>query len=1197
MRQLDIHDFPLDGVRLIEASAGTGKTWTIAGLYLRLLLEKGLGVTDLLVVTFTEAATQELRGRIRQRLRQALVVLEGGSGDDFLQVLLAPYKDQPAIVQQLRDAITRMDEAAVYTIHGFCQRMLSDNAFESGALFEAEFITEVATLRLRVMEDFWRREVAPASPAKVSWVLDNWSSPEKLLKAIAPLLERPVGATRPDADADNAQAAAHYRQLFQALVTGWREHGQDMMALLRGENALKRNESAWREDRLAQLETDMAALLALESAPLALPGTLPLLAAHMISDPANHDKNKLKKGLPVPEHPLFALADELVEAGTRQQSLERASFLLRAAGYVSTQTAALKRDNRLLFFDDLLSSLAAGLRGDGGEALAERIRRRYPVAMIDEFQDTDPQQYTIFSRIYGEPATGANTALFMIGDPKQAIYSFRGADIFTYMQARHDTDPGTSHFTLATNFRSSTALVDSINGLFGNTALAPFLYEGEIDFLPTTAGGKADETPFLLGAAPAAPLKCWLLENSDDKPEDKGRGRARIALGCAIDIASLLAEAGKGRATIGERPVQASDIAILVSNRYQADAVRRELSSLGIGSVFISRDSVFATEEASHFARVLLAVSEPGHATAVRTALATRLFGLTADDIQTLAGDEASWDSHVEQFRGWQALWLKEGFMVMFRDLIRHTELARRLLAAPEGERRLTNFLQLAELAQLASEKSPGLEGVLRWLETARSEPDGDAGEQQLRLESEENLVQVVTIHKSKGLQYNIVYLPFLWDCREENDRQDILLAHDEDTRQLVADLGSAERQHYLALARKERLAEDVRLLYVALTRARYRNVVAWGQLRDADKSALAWLLHPPADYEAGSMVSTMSGMGSQEIREALLAFGRAHGDCLELVPLPGRGDDRLTQATDTPATVATAFRGNAGQAWAMTSFSGLSHAAHDRPWQIDLPDHDQLQDHAEPELPAATDSPFAFPRGAQAGLFLHHVFEQIDFTLAGNGLPEGLVRESLELYGIDWRWQDVVQHWLVDVLNTPLDEEGLMPLAQVGCDQRLVELEFHFPLGGLTAGALNDLLQEYRGRGSQSPALGFAAIRGMMKGFIDLVFTHGGQYFILDYKSNHLGNRLDDYAPRALVRAIADSHYDLQYLVYLVALHRYLSQRLPGYDYDSYIGGVYYLFLRGMASANGNRTGVFHDRPDKSIIERLDKLFIGGGA
>ena len=1193
MQTLQIGTFPLQGIRLIEASAGTGKTYTIAGLYLRLLFEQKRTVSEILVVTFTEAATAELRGRVRKSIYDALQWLEGRAESDELEQLFRPFRGDHDCIQHLRDALARMDEAAIFTIHSFCQRTLTDSAFETGVLFEAEFVGDESEIRQQVCRDFWRREVAGAGTDQAAWVREQWATPDELLGTLGPLIGRPDLVIRPQPDEEGFQAlVARCEALFDAVREGWLGGQDEIRALLDQSPALSRAERNYRQDRLDALYVQMNAFLEAGAALGVLPERIELLTATRLRDPGS-----LKKNQEPPRHECFSQVEDLLEARQAFDRARGARFLALAADYLRTEIERRKQSYRILFFDDLIGKLDQALQAEGGDALARRIRGRYPVAMIDEFQDTDPQQYRIFRRIYPVDAEGG---LFMIADPKQAIYSFRGADIFTYMQARRDTDPDTAHFTLGTNWRSHSRLVSAVNALF-ERAESPFIYDADIPFHPVRPAGKADEEPLTIDGLEPNPLVCWFLpiglSSSRFPTISKERAKGHAAGGCAAEIARLLTRGRQGEAKIAERALEAQDIAVLVRDRFEAATMRDALRTAGVASVYFSRDSVFDSEEARDLAHLLRAVAEPANDRLVRTALATRLMGVPASRIQQLSEDESAWEEVIQRFQVAHRRWNTHGFLPMFHDFLRQQRVIAGLLGREDGERRMTNLLQLAELAHVESVRHPGIDNLLRWLADARANPNGNREEQQLRLESDENLVRIVTIHKSKGLEYPIVFLPFIWSAKEPAKAgvNDPVLCHDEQTGMLIGDVGSADRGVALAGARRERLAEDLRLLYVALTRAKYRCYFTWGKVSQAERSGLAWLLHQARDEASGDLSCNLGSLDDEQIRQDLQAVNPAGEAFLSVEELPSGAWHFRAEEGAQLAARPLEFEGDVHRSFELTSFSGLVLSG-GKDYHVDLPEHDLGVGAAGEVEVLPGHSRFAFPRGAQAGLFMHHLLETIDFPSAGGERLASLVGTRLAEHGFDESWQPVVTGWLTDILDTSLDDAGRLRLRDIPMEHRLVELGFHFPVEGLDPAGLNGLLAASRGEGRRAPSLDFPALSGYMKGFVDLIFEHEGRFYVLDYKSNHLGNTFNSYGRERLEREVVAHHYDLQYLIYTLALHRYLRQRKPGYHYEEHFGGVYYLFLRGMQKENGHRTGVHFDRPGRDLLESLDDRIRGEG-
>ncbi|MGB0467162.1 MAG: exodeoxyribonuclease V subunit beta [Pontibacterium sp.] len=1151
--------FPLNGQRLIEASAGTGKTYTITALYLRLLLGHNpetpvtpLGPEQILVVTFTEAATEELRDRIRARIgeaRQAFLLNQ--SADPFLTALIAETHDRQGAVKLLEMASQQMDEAAIYTIHGFCQRMLKRHAFESGALFETELTQDSQRLLHQAVMDFWRSEIYRMDAAVAPAVLQLWKTPEDLSADLRGFWSTPELQLQPDcADEDLAGLLTTFNQLTGQFKQSWQDNTDDLETLVRDSGVAKKN---YRKDLVPKWL--MAISTFCESDHQAMDKKLLEMMQRFRQSVLDE---KSPKGNP-PVHALFSQLDTLIEARVPVREI----MLTRAFREVHRRFAQHKQLHNLLTFDDLLANLDKALRLDKTGLLADAIRQQFPLALIDEFQDTDPMQYRIFTRIYG----GAEfSGLVMIGDPKQAIYAFRGADIFTYIHARRQVE---APYTLDTNWRSTQAMVDAVNTVF-SSAGAPFIYDEDIQFQSVKAGGKSDKKPLRVAGQPVPAMTLWFAE--DDEPVNRADYLARFARSTAIEIERLLA----GDTTMGDTPLQAGDIAVLVRDRFEAEAVRGALTQLGRPCVYLSnRESVFATQEGQDLLMILQAVQEPQNERFVRAALATALLHLDVETLDRLNHDERAWEAAVSEFTDYQQCWLRLGVLPMLHRMLQRRQLSDVLLGQPEGERRLTDLLHLGELLQGASTEVEGSAGLLRWYVERLSAPNGSAEDQQLRLESDRNLVTLVTIHKSKGLEYPVVFLPYPCSMRESKQA----LYHN-DAGEAVVDLMAADEA--MALAEKERLAEDLRLLYVALTRsvyACYMGVadVKIGRKKDQlKKTALGYLL-----LQAGrALPEALEHLA--ELNSAILVTQPP-----DTLPQP----DLFSAEADIGMTLcARQFEGKIARDWRVTSYSALSRHG-SQAYLPEIPGLDLEVAAEQPDLPEGQQDIFSFPKGARAGTFLHGIFEQIDFPTAGGEPLQGLLEERLALEGYASDWGETLETLVADVLDTELKDDGLR-LRDLSMEDKQVEMEFLLSVKGLNCDDLEQLTKAEDVLSAQAGSLSFERVNGMLKGFIDLVFRHNGRYYVLDYKSNHLGHQREAYSQAAMAQAMIEHRYDLQYQLYTLALHRLLKLRLPDYSYAQHMGGVFYLFLRGMGEGD---KGIFHCRPSETLVQAIDTLFEQG--
>jgi exodeoxyribonuclease V beta subunit len=1201
----DVLGCELQGTQLIEASAGTGKTWTLCALYLRLLLEQRLEVSQILVVTFTNAATAELRERVRSRIVQTLAVHRGlAEGDAFVRDLLHRLRGSAGnddIENRLKLALHSFDEAAIFTIHGFCQRALAELPFSAGLPLTLNLLQDDSPLRLQVVRDFWRRHMAGSalSAALADHLLEKKETPDKLAALLQRRLAKPLARLLwPDALEQALQPAdaLPLQQAFEAARGAWQaERALIVAQVLAGLSSLNKARYSPSTVELAAAQWDI--WLAAGDAPMAIDklDKLKLLAS---------DTLRPNKGQPpIAQHAFYDLAQTLLtlrEAHDNALALQRLALQreLLQEGPQTLQT--LKNAQRLTAFDDMLSNLYRRLVAGDGEALARRLRLRFRAALIDEFQDTDPQQYEIFRRIHGQGVA----PLFLVGDPKQAIYGFRHADLYTYLQAQAAAD---SVRTLARNQRSTAPLITALNGLLGANPQA-FVLPG-LHYREVGIGEKRPASLHDHSGEPRAALQLWRLPQGDDgRPLPKSQARLAAARATAGEIARLLAAARRGEVAIGERALVAGDIAVLVRSHAHGRLMRRALARVGVQSVELSQASIFASADADELARLLAAVLEPARLPLLRAALGTVLLGLDAAELAALADDEAALQQQVARFAGWRALWLERGIGPLLRHLGQAEGVNRRLLARGDGERRLTNFRHLAECLHEAEAEHGTPEALQRWLQAQRNDPRQDDAAQ-LRLESDSHLVQVVTIHKSKGLEYPLVFCPLLWDGRAPASPSGPGREYHDDEGQAVIDmrpLTDAEAKPIKDRIALDKSAETMRLIYVALTRAVHRCHLVVGCY--ANKSGNGESTTESCRSRLNSLAAG-AGMSPQawaahklrpaDIAAAWAALAQQHAPHIGLRPLPAAPQAPLPpQPLDLQRFAALPPPAHIGTGWWIGSYSSLAHGARHEGAALD---HDALPD-PKPQASsdaAADDDILRFPRGAAAGDCLHAVFEHIDFGNAA-GWPTAVMstlqRHAPALGGsqpLVLQAQRVL-NMLQAVLAAPLP--GGLRLAEVATADRRNELEFHLPAHRVEAGALSALLRQAAPAAS-APA--FGRLDGYLHGYIDLVCRHAGRWYVVDWKSNHLGSTAAGYTPAALSQVMDAMGYRLQGLLYALALHRLLRARLPGYEHALHFGGVHYLFVRGLrpgwSADDGAPCGAHFERPSFDLLQRLSALFDGG--
>jgi exodeoxyribonuclease V beta subunit len=1152
---------------------------------------------------------------VRERLVQAAAWFRGEAGfddaDPYLEALAEACEDETArlaAAHRLVLAAETMDEAAIFTIDAWCQRMLREHAFDSGSLFDEELVTDERGLFEDAAHDYWRQHVYPLAGPVLHAMLGCFSDVEALKRACADLVLRAASLERECGDDRMAPLATviaradrERRDLLAGLKAGWPDRIDAMAAWIAAQRACHPkpfNGTKLKDDSLARW---FDALQVWASDPEAHHPDLTEAAWKRLTVAGIEDAFSKDFRADVPD--CFACTADLRTALDTVAPLAHA-VLRHAACHIADRMAELKRRNRQFGFADMLARLKAALEGANGEALRRRILDQFPVAMVDEFQDTSPDQYRIFDLLYRVADNEKATGLFLIGDPKQSIYGFRGADIHSYLAARRAT--AGRHYQLGTNYRSTRQLVAAVNRLFlyaEGDAAHPGYAAGAFRFrkdgenpLPFEAVDAAGRRQELVGVD--GPLQALAVCATGQDDLGAADYREFFAHHCAEHIVALLNDERTGFRD-GEAGtftrLMPADIAILVRDRREAAAVRRALAMRRVASVYLSdQDSVVESDEARDVLRWLQAVANPLDGQLARAAFATGTAALPLAELAVLASDEMAWEARVEQLKNLHQTWQRQGVLAMLRRFIHELGLPAALLGASGGERRLTNLLHLAELLQEASRDLDGEQALIRWF-AEQVEGHGSGGDERvLRLESDAELVKVVTVHKSKGLEYPLVYLPFAVTARktERRNRAFFEVVQEDGARSIDLSLSDAA----LAAADRARIEEDLRLLYVALTRARHflwLGVAAVAGRKKGEnllhESALGYLLAGGDPVPAGALRERW-----ERLREG------TEGIALHTLDAPD-GCTPLRRADVRPELVeAPPFTGRFERDWAVGSFTSLSRHAMAAPTR---PQEENLLEEAEPgtvEAPQADDAPWhRFPRGATPGNFMHEQLEwlaqeghfRLDDEHEGEQLRTRLA-QRIERAGWANRKEDAVA-WLRTLVSTRLPPVGCA-LTDVG--QLLPEMEFWFPSRQLDVGSLDRLCRKRLLAQIARPVLPERQLHGMLKGFTDLVFEHDGRYWVLDYKSNALGPGDAAYTKSAMAIAMAAHRYDVQGAIYLLALHRLLRARLGGeYDPAQQLGGAVFLFLRGIA--NPATHGCYLIEPDPDLLDGLDALLGQGGA
>ena len=1192
MNELDASTFPLAGHKVIEASAGTGKTYTITNLYLRLLLGESktqkrlLRVNEILVLTFTNAATDELRRKIRERIiiaRDLFREPDVVTSDIFLTHLRSVSTNLQADAKVLSAAVQLMDEAAIFTIHGFCARVLNEQPFETGILFDQQQDADTEQLLRLASEDFFRSYIQSLTGSALEIAIGMWPNPEGLVQKIKPIIGRSDIVLVPDYS-DSLAGVHQLEAEIDDLKLLW--ISSEIPSLLRDCGINRRTKTFTRIDVMTEF----------------CKGTSYITDLWENFSTATIAKNLTNTGS-MPNHMIFERISSLVAS---LQLFEQVKIDLwhEATKWMTTRVEQTKANLASLTQDDLLSKVDQAIiqANANNSNFSRSLAKRWPVAMIDEFQDTDGAQYRIFSNIYEDTAS---CSLFMIGDPKQAIYQFRGADIYTYINAKRRVRPEEDLFSLGTNWRSTPGLIRAVNHLFSKPNV--FYNDKDIPFLPVDSPpSKADELLEHNGRK-MTPVEIFTFKR-EGKSINKGDVLRSAMAYTAHEISELLddhSKASEDRST--------PDIAVLVRDRIEMKAAKLALDSRGIRSVYVTQDSVFDTHTASDLLLLLTAAAEPNNVNAIRSALATRLCQNTAAEIDAISQNITVYQTSLAEFQQYHDHWAKLGVAAMIGRLIEDRHLAQKWLSQVEGDRELTNLRHLGELLQNQAATVPGMRALVQWFaDEIQRQNISSQEDRQLRLDTDRELIKLVTMHASKGLEYDIVFIPMSTISARKVQKDSPSLFHDEVANDVdqpgsgfitKAEIGN--NPTHIELSRQETAAENMRLLYVAITRAKQRCYLGIAPLKGASNSPISTLLGLTETLETDTPFTPLNELPTD-------LFSVIDGaDRLASIPEVSV----LSDSSDKPAGIAffpTPIPLPAiNDTWRMNSYTGISRLLAARGQRSPEPasapaglpgylDDDPVNDSnpVETEKTTTIFDQYHFPKGPKIGVALHDLLENLDFTSASDSWTSRLTR-FVQRVGITQdqsRWVEVLRKWLVNILATDIScltaPDAYFSLKQVAQVNRLNELEFFFPLDSREDPIKLLIDHGYLENDSAQARL---QLKGVMTGYIDLIVEQQGKFYVIDYKSNMLGTDQSSYSQEHIKHHMTTHRYHLQYLIYCVAVNRYLATRIRHYDYDTHFGGVHYLFLRGMQRQTA-LSGVFADRPAKSLIQQLDHCLMNRG-
>lgn len=1117
--QFNATDVALDGSNLIEASAGTGKTYSIAILVLRMLLEKELSIKEILMVTFTKAAVSELEERIRLFVRQAYRTCEGEDIEDATIARIVARAQEQSGTERVRELLNEarlfLDETSVMTIHSFCQQSLSEFAFETDQLFGAEILQDTSALIEQEVNRFWRENVTMLEPALLKALLKVGLCRQMIYEMIGKHLD---GMRYLSYD-------PHKKYSFTQEEQG---------AILENITQAEAVYNAFQSELCAQVERSGEQLRGLcEGNSHARKGVLPTLDDPQAFLALIHSKKEtayIQKLFPEWLEKTER-ASELQEA-VKEASLEAQERILHlATQWTAERIDRFKRENSLLTFNDMIVKLSEALGKTKGERLIAELRKKYKAVFIDEFQDTDRHQYHIF-----RTAFGAETILFFIGDPKQSIYAWRQADLDTYFRASHEVD---HVYSMNQNYRSSKSYIQAMNAFFlPEEGFDTFHFEGDTDgiqYVPVESPDPNRKGRLTYQGDESIPISLFAKANKEEVNQAICR---QIAL--LLEDEEWRIEKGNG-----SRSIRPQDIGVLVRKSAEGKAIQRILGQMGIPAITLDDSRVLQSNEAQYLYYILKALADPNEKS-ISTALLSPITGYGREDILKM-----DLEHELEIFKRYKLQWSKLGLYATLTKFLVDYDVKTKLLANSmvNGERSLTNTLQLIEILQkVQSSRNYGPWELLNWLKRGLEGMRMDGDEYEQRVESDRDAVEIVTIHKSKGLEYNVVFAPGL--DLTLSSRHEFCSFKDESSDQYVYARAADMTDELTDMRQRQEEQENRRLLYVAITRAVYKCYIGRNTFHQFKNSSLSTFLN-------------------HELPADLIRFE-------EPVALPqSYRYSGSSNAVAITSAVAKHFPHQYSD-WRRLSYSSLKK---DLPYifrpstRKDTAGYDQFVFHQ-------------LQKGSLTGNLLHDIFENIDFKkdenwdrVIGHALSRFMPRKK------DGHTQPIRQLLEETLAAKIVTHSSSFTLSDIGREKRLNELEFDFNVQSFSPSALNALSKE------AAPFIINASgqLAGVMNGKVDLFFEHGGKFYILDWKSNYLGDSLSDYEPLRLHEAMTANNYHLQYLIYTVAVMRYLKVRMPEFSYERDFGGVIYLFVRG--TRKDGSTGVYTARPDYQMILELENI------
>ncbi|AWH90350.1 exodeoxyribonuclease V subunit beta [Buchnera aphidicola (Melanaphis sacchari)] len=1159
-QKLNILKIPFGGVNLIEASAGTGKTSTIAFLYLRALLGlnntkhfQNVSVKNILVVTFTNAAKEELYIRIKKSIEELhLSCINKKSTNSIFKLFLDNINNIDEAIKKLEKAKKNINNACIYTIHGFCQDIIKSNTF----FFNKKIIENESSLQLKAVQDFWRYYFYHLPKDIINIIYQYYKTPESLLAKLKSIFFIDSINLKKKFSKKETIIEIHKKNINEINFFK-KEWLNNKLNLLENINQLKLNKRIYNKSNIFRWFKKIECWAKFETKNYDIPDCLKYFSKNFINqnvEKRNQDKIFLN-------NIFFEKINNFLKKNFSLKNI----ILFNAIKKIKFFFQKEKRKKSLLGFNDLLKKLSKKIKKE--KYLKKLMLKKYPITFIDEFQDTDIEQYQIFNTLYDNKNN--KKTLFLIGDPKQAIYSFRGADIFSYLYAKSKIK---KYYYLNTNWRSSKEICSAINYLF-SIPKNPFLLKN-ISFKPVLSCKKNLNLKFKINNITQIAMEFFFKEEKTSRENHQHW----IARQCANQINYWLISAQRGNAIFEKenktRELTADDIVVLVRNKTEAKIIEKALNRVNIMSQFSSLNkSVFHTLDAHELLWILQNILDPTNIYLLRKSITTHIFSkiLLKNQKKEISQKEKFYKV-IEEIYKYQKIWKNIGISYTIKKMVMEYQNSSNDYEIYQNNQKNINFLHIAELLEKKSQKFYQKNTLIRWFEEKILDTQIPKNSECIKYFKTSDVIKINTIHKSKGLEYPIVWIPFGINYSSSQTP----LYHNEKNFKLFFDIDQDKKS--LIKSDKERLAEDIRFLYVSLTRAIYHISMGIGytinqkkknkDYSDIHKSALGYIIQNGKKINYENLLKKLILLDSQpniKVKNQEINFNTSFFNFTKKIYFLSQSPFLFKE------------RNNIFQ---ITSFTKIKKSSIYLPSKLDT---NLLKSSIKKNNKKLTIH--NFPKGINTGLLIHNILKKINFS---EPLKYDLFNIALKKYNLPQKWNDILKNWIKKIIHLKLEPINIK-LSLLNKKKYMKEFEFFLPIKNvLYSQKLNKIIKKFDIISASASQVSFNPLQGILKGVIDLIFIVDKKYYILDYKSNYLGENNESYSSKNIKKEIIKNRYDLQYQFYTVAINTYLSKKINEYHYKTHFGGVFYIFLRGIK----NKNSIFYTYPNYLLIKKLTRLF-----